>query len=153
MRVPSRILALLLLCGGTACRSYYRDDLEVSVRGLDFEVVWSCCLETLRTEFPLVRKGVDRGRRRIETGWRVRPMPFGRGRRSRGVLEVETGPGGTHRIRFHVDLEAYGDMASPLDPKEDEWEDSGQDREAERRLLYHLRSRLARWQRESGGGR
>ncbi len=152
MRVFAAIPGLLLLAGA-ACRSYYRDDLEFEVRGLDFEVVWSCCLEALKTEFPLNRKGIDRGRRRIVTGWRVRPMPFGRGRRSRGVLEVLPGEGGAYEIRFHVDLESYGDMATPLAPKEEGWEDSGQDREAEKRLLYHLRSRLSRWQRELGGGR
>ncbi len=148
MRSTFALLACAFCLAPAGCRSHYRTDRVVEIEGVPFEIVWRVAVETLRTEFPVRRRDADRGRKRIETGWRLRLMPFSKGRRSRAVVKIESLGPERHRILLHVDRQRYGDMATALRPQEDEWEDDGQDQAVEERLVYHLRARLARWRRD-----
>lgn len=150
MKSPSRghlqvLTAALLLGAGIAsssCTSYIKKHQEFVVRDLPIDAVWTACVETARTEFRLDPAKVDVGQRRLTTRWRNDLRAFGQGRRRRAYFEVLPGEGErVHRVRYYVELQRYGEMASQLEPKEEEWKEAGQDGAIEMRLGYHLKLR------------
>lgn len=142
----SRIRSLLAVASIalvlTSCASTRRQYRDLEVRGLPVDIVWRICLDTVQTEFRLDPAQVDVGRRTLTTRWRNELRAFGMGRRRRAIVELETIEPEAYRVRYYVELQRYGEMATPLEPKEEEWDAAGQDGAVELRLYRHLTLRV-----------
>ncbi len=147
-----RVLFTVMLLALGSCESHYRNYRNIGVEGLPFETVWELAIDSVRTEFRLDRSATDRGLRKIQTKWRTSLMAFGKGRRSRAVLEIVDMKGLAMTIRFYVEQQRSGDMGHQFQPREEDWESAGQAGNIEDRLRYHLSSRIAHAKGERAGG-
>ncbi|MCA8972537.1 MAG: hypothetical protein KDC95_22305 [Planctomycetes bacterium] len=145
IRGPSkRVVATLAVAAlAASCQSYVHEDRDLSVKELPIDVLWSICLDTAQTEFRLDPAQMDIGKRTFVTRWRNQLRSMGQGRRRRVHFRIEKPEEGEgHVVRYWVELQRYGDIATPFEPKEDEWDDAGQDMDVERRLYRHLTIRV-----------
>ena len=145
--LPLLVVALLSL---TSCESYYRYYWEQPAQhDLTFDNIFDACLGTARTEFRIDPAKIDRGLGTIRTRWKNKLAAWGKGRRSRAYFEVVQAEAGDHpkapklQVRYYVERQRHVDMATPLDPKEEDWKSDGQDRRVEALLARHLQLRLA----------
>lgn len=87
----------------------------------------------------------DRGLGTWQSRWRVRQLPiFGLGRyRLRAEMLLDEGSAAEGWIiRYAVEQQKVEDPRRRTDPTEDDWEDAGQDREAEATLGSRLERKL-----------
>lgn len=140
MRTSGLPLGLVFLA---ACQAFHAQDQEIRVENLPFDTVWKSCLAAANTEFRLDPKETDRGLRTFTTRWYERRRAFRKGRRWRARFQIVPQDPMTHVILFHVQVQRNSEIARPLDPRDEDWENAGQDGDLEARLAYQLRLRLA----------
>ena len=116
---------------------------ESQVGPVPFEDVWTAFQEFAETDgFPIDRAGSDRGRKSFVSMWRSRELPFRRSNRRRVHATFERLDEGGWLVRYYVEQQTVGDIARSFEPREEDWDDAGQDSEMEQRLAVKLNLRF-----------
>lgn len=120
---------------------------ELETPPLAFQDVWTSILLTARSDgYVEDVTSTDRGLRVFQSKWVDRGgFGFGRSKRTKMHVEVDR-PGDLPpavvpqwQIRFHVSQQNVPDMSRGMNPREEDWEDNGQDLDAEHRFDAKLR--------------
>ena len=113
---------------------------SVKVDG-SFDAVWDKFVMTAQhSGFLPDEAGCDRGLKVYRSRWRTQAAGFRAGRRKRLHGEFElTGGSPAWELSFYVQNQNIPDMAAGFQPREEDWEDNGQDTSHEAWFRQQLR--------------
>ena len=75
---------------------------------------------------------------RLRVALALARLPFRKGYRKRLRAEFESVEEEGWRIRFHVEVQQVEDFSRSLEPRDQDWEDAGQDADLEARIMQKL---------------